>query len=86
MFCGTLEVSFVERLYFQRDRYRRLYGFSAPTHSLTFSYFGFAIDRKSGFLQSTIVSLFVGVVIVVIAIYTRQRTIGLLPSIKAAQD
>ena len=44
------------------------------------------MDRQSGFLQTTILSLFVGVVIVVIAIYTRQRTIGLFPVIKAAQD
>ena len=50
------------------------------------SYLGFSLQRHSGFWQSTVLSLFVGMVIVVIAIYTRQKNVGLLPAVKTAQD
>ena len=50
------------------------------------SYIGFSLSRQSGFWQSTVLSLFIGVVVVIIAVYTRQRTVGLLPAMKAAQD
>lgn len=54
--------------------------------SSSFSYMGYSLQRQSGFWHSTVLSLFIGMVIVVIAIYTRQRTVGLLPVIKTAQD
>ena len=49
-------------------------------------YLGYTLSRESGLWHSTIASMFVGMVIVIMAVYTRQRTIGLVPVIKAAQD
>ncbi len=44
------------------------------------------MGRQSGLWHSTVVSMFVGVVIVIVAVYMRQRTIMLVPPVKAAQD
>ena len=56
-------------------------------HPLThFRYVGYVLSRQSGFWSSTVLSLFVGVVLAVIAIYTRQRNVSLLPAAKASQD
>ena len=47
---------------------------------------GFSPVHHSGFLQTTFLSMFVGLVIVVVAVYTRQRTGLLMPREKLAQD
>ena len=46
---------------------------------------GFSPVHHSGFLQTTL-SMFVGLVIAVVAVYTRQRTGLLMPREKLAQD
>jgi hypothetical protein len=48
-------------------------------------YEGYVVSRESGFWNTTVLSLFVGVVLTIIAIYTRQRTLRPLPS-KTSQD
>uniref|UniRef100_A0A1X7T644 Uncharacterized protein n=1 Tax=Amphimedon queenslandica TaxID=400682 RepID=A0A1X7T644_AMPQE len=47
---------------------------------------GLSLVHRSGFLHSTILSLFIGFIIVLVAVYTRQRTGFLMPKIKEAQD
>ena len=49
-------------------------------------YWGVSLNRKSGFWHTSLLGMLVGVVIVVLAVYARQRTAGLLPPIKTAQD
>ena len=52
---------------------------------ILYRYWGVSLDRKSGFWHTTLLGVLAGVVIVVLAVYARQRT-GFLPPIKAAQD
>lgn len=47
---------------------------------------GFSPTYRSGFLHKTSLSLFVGLVIVIVAVYTRQRTGFFMPVRKEAQD
>ena len=47
---------------------------------------GLSLVHRSGFLHSTVLSLFIGFIIVLVAVYTRQRTGFLMPRIKEAQD
>ena len=51
-----------------------------------FRYIGLSLSYQSGFWQSTVLSIFVTMVIVVVAIYTRQKSVALFPTVKAAQD
>ena len=48
---------------------------------------GYMMSRQSGFWSTTVLSLFVGVVLTIIAIYTRQRTaLHVFPTSKPYQD
>ena len=53
---------------------------------LLYSVIGLSLVHRSGFLHSTVLSLFIGFIIVLVAVYTRQRTGFLMPRIKEAQD
>ena len=43
---------------------------------------GLSLVHRSGFLHSTVLSLFIGFIIVLVAVYTRQRTGFLMPRIR----
>ena len=47
---------------------------------------GYSPQYRSGFWHNTALSLFVGLVIVIVAVYTRQQTGFLMPKKKQATD